>query len=236
MAPSRSLVTDPDAKGANSTQRKIVSKLPVPKEVKAYMNRTSKRTTSKAARLFLLASLPWQSWLGKAKDAQLKMSIADCITRKCANHAGEDEEHGGSRKAFRRVPGQILSVYVHGTPWSEEHGSDNEKKANLAGKDEEDGGSKKTFQRVPGQIRPVKVPGTHWSEDYERDDGPVQTKEENAPSTDGVEGAAKRNEENNTTSKTKGGEEVERTKNKSKEYQARPLSQKLLGPFGQKST
>ena len=124
MAPSQGLVTDPDAKGANSTRRKIVSKLPVPKEIKANMDRTSKGTTCKAARLVLLASLPWQSWLGEAKDAQLKMSIADCITRKRANLAGEDEEHGVSRKTFQTVPGQIHAVNVPGTQWSEKNGND----------------------------------------------------------------------------------------------------------------
>ena len=78
-------------------------------------------------------------------------------------------------------------------------------------KDEEavDGGSRKTFQRVPGQTRSVNAPGTHWSEEDGSKDGHVQTKEKNAPSTPCTEGAAKRSEEDSTTSKTRGGKEAE---------------------------
>ena len=78
-------------------------------------------------------------------------------------------------------------------------------------KDEEavDGGSRKTFQRVPGQTRSVNAPGTHWSEENGSKDGHVQTKEKIAPSTPCTEGAAKRSEEDSTTSKTRGGKEAE---------------------------
>ena len=313
------------------------------------MDRRPKPTARKAARLLLIASFTWQSWLCVAEDAQQKITRTNRITRKRANFAGENGEDGGSRKTFQRVPGQTCPVNVPGTLWSEDFGSDagpvqieeenapstfcaeraekiseenittsrawggkevegpgktfqgisgqtssaevpgtgwlkkhgsqcvlgqnkevnapstpgfenygkhrdesipvpkgvkahldkisngtlasftwqpwlftetdaqrkistayciTKKRATPASEDEEDGGSKKSFQSIPSQICPVNVPGTHCSADGGNDDGPVQTKDENAPSTPRVERSVKGNQTNITTSRARGGKEV----------------------------
>ena len=116
--------TDLRANISSSSKRRRLSNLPVPKEVETNIDRSSKRNTGKAVRLFSRAAFTGQSCFGAAKDAQQKIAIADCITRKSPNFTGEDGKDGGSRKTLQRVPGQTCPVNVPGTPWSEDYRSD----------------------------------------------------------------------------------------------------------------